>query len=119
MDYKGPERRATPRKDVKLEIKYLMHVDMRKGKTQLDTTMTLNIGGGGLCIYSDIPYPAGSDCLLVVSLPELSEAIVTNSKIIHVNEVNEGPGKKYKIGIQYINIDKGDLQLIMDFVARK
>ena len=118
--HSGQERRKTPRRKANLGVKYILHVDLSKeGKVEFNATTSADIGGGGLCMYTDSRYLVGTKVLLVISFPELQEAIVADARVVHAVRVNEGKSREYKIGLQYLDMKEKDLKFIMDFARER
>ncbi len=120
--YEGSERREVPRKKMGAEVEYLFHIDLagESGKPSVDKGHSLNIGGGGLCMYTDErePFEAGKEVYLTIKLPQRDKKIFALSKVVYITQIDQGPGRTFKVGFQFLTIDEEDKRAIMDFVSQ-
>lgn len=115
--YTGPERRKMPRRKTKAE--YVLHIDLVGEEAfKIDKAHSADIGGGGLSLYSDIsaPLKLGKAVYLIIKLPKRKEEIFALSKVMYIDRIDQGPGRKFKIGFQFLIIDEEDKKVVMDFV---
>ena len=69
-DAVGAERRKFPRRNIALDVAFgPVNGGKRPAEAQLDSTATINLSLGGVCLYTDVLYPIGTEIFCLLSLP--------------------------------------------------
>ncbi len=110
------ERRRFVRLDTRLDVTYSV---LSTGAPQ--GTRTKNVSGGGVCIFSDRPLPAGTRLQLSVKLPGRERPMQATAEVVW-SEAYEviGQGgmrqKSVETGIRFVDITPRDQEAIMQHV---
>ncbi|MFH1504255.1 MAG: PilZ domain-containing protein [Candidatus Omnitrophota bacterium] len=108
-------------KRVKLGVKVEWEkIPVKSGSSTLTSGMSMNISKGGICIAMDKKEVEQGDILhLTFKLPE-EEEITSKAEVQWVKEnfVNfrDEQGKKYDVGIKFLEISDKDREKIEEFV---
>lgn len=114
----GSERRRLPRYNVAFDVAFgpLGSAGGPPADAQCERTVTINISIGGVCLYSDVLYPIGSQLFCSLSLPGRAQPITAVGALAWFQKVNhETHG--YRLGIEFAEIsahDRAALQAILD-----
>lgn len=110
------QQRAFVRVDsiVPIKIKVL---DNNGDDTQLISTTTKDISGGGLRLVSKKYFKLGTQFQLYIELPEFG-TIETLAEVVRVDKPDDSRSL-YWIGIKYINLQEGLRSKIIKFVFKK
>jgi c-di-GMP-binding flagellar brake protein YcgR len=104
----------------KLNIEYIFHTSLVDNEiVKIDKASSVNIDGGGICLYTDKDWPFREEMqiYLIITLPENTKAF-TISEVIYIKEVNQGPGRRFKIGFRFLSIKDEHKKDIMDFITK-
>lgn len=104
-----------------MPCEYIFHARLVDGESvKIDRGASADIVGGGIYFYTDREYQLREDIeiYLIITLPHIKSKIFTVSKIIDISQVDQGPGRKFKIGFQFLSIKDEHKKAVMDFVIR-
>ena len=104
----------------KFDIEYIFHAELSNGESvKVDKAASADIVGGGIFLYADEVYPLreGMQVYLIITLPEKKFKAYTISKVIDIKQVDQGPGRKFKIIFRFLSIKDEDKKAIMDFIT--
>ena len=106
------------RKYVRLNL--LADVSYKKSQTAIAQKITIakNIGIGGMCLIVYELVKVGDVLSLNIFLPNRKESIVTQGRVVWVSEFVVGDpetGRRLDAGIEFINLEKEDADLIRLF----
>ncbi|UCC95418.1 MAG: PilZ domain-containing protein [Candidatus Omnitrophota bacterium] len=91
----------------------------KKLKKTAKSKITKNIGGGGICLITyGKEFEVGDILQLKIMLPS-KKVVRTKGKVVWINEfevVSEKHEKRYDIGVEFLDIDDKDRELIKRFV---
>lgn len=108
------EKRQFQRISNAIQVKY--EVIDSKSKIPL-TSYTRDISAGGFLIRLNSPLPINTVIKLKFFIEESGGFIPAEAKIVRVDEVVEG--KVYEAGVQLININEKDVELLFKYVINK
>ncbi len=113
----GTERRRFPRYNVALDVAFgAVPAEPRPSPAQLAKTITVNLSAGGLCLYSDVLYPIGSQVFCHLTLPHRQAPIEVTGTVAWFQRIDrEAHG--YKLGIEFGALrpqDAAALQALLD-----
>lgn len=117
------EKRRFPRVCVQFDLIYKVNtppeVRMRVGEGEIRAS-TFDISEGGMAIITErqIPYSTELEILFHLIFPDKQTPPIYAVGIVRYNTATPD-GKGYRLGIQFINIDKNDKQTIADFIKIK
>ena len=80
----------------------------RPARFTSNRTPLVNIGLGGIRVYSDKIFKAGERLEIELFLPD-NTSIICNVKVVWANQL-EGTHAKYDIGLQFLEVEGTDLQ---------
>jgi len=99
-EYKGPNRRKTPRAIKPIPVRYMFPLEFSGGEWE---TSTYDIGGGGLRIKRKAPIEEGSIAALEINLPAKEGGVdkaKTIAQVVWCHKVGEE--KDYSVGLKFI-----------------
>lgn len=111
--YFGSERRKARRVYTKLHIE----LAPPKSRRKKDKAQSINISRGGLCVFSNVNLPIGTNIDIDIKLPQSPNSINAAAKVVWVKKITNITGFKYKVGLKYENIDRDKLNEVMSFVS--
>lgn len=117
------EKRRFPRVSVQFDLIYKINsppeVRMRVGEGEIRAS-TFDISEGGMAIITErqIPYATELEILFHLIFPDKQTPPIYAVGIVRYNTAMPD-GKGYRLGIQFMNIDKNDKQTIADFIKIK
>ena len=108
------ERRKFKR--LKLEVKVeLQYYDTQKNKSEIiGDSVSRNISAGGLLVVSDRPLDIEAFVLARFLLPNEKRYIMVLARVVRVEVIEEG--KRYELGIAFVNYRKEDIDKLNEFV---
>ena len=114
----GTERRRLQRYAMALDVAYgpAASVQPRPPEDRLERSVTVNISLGGLCLYSDILYPLGSQLFCAISVPGRAAPIEVVGTIVWFQKVDRDV-HGYKLGVEFADLspeDKASLQKLFN-----
>lgn len=80
-------------------------------------TPLVNIGLGGIRVYSDKSFKVGERLEIELFLPDNS-SITSNVKIVWTNQL-DGSTAKYDVGLQFLEIEGGDLRRLAGILKQE
>jgi CheY-like chemotaxis protein/Tfp pilus assembly protein PilZ len=120
--FNGAERRRFPRFNMALDVAFgpacrrpatadragrPTGSGTRPTESKLERTVTVNLSIGGLCLYSDVLYPIGSELFCSLSLPGREKPIEVVGTVAWFQKVNhEAHG--YKMGLEFTDVSAQD-----------
>ncbi len=115
--HNGAERRRFPRFNTALDVAYgPVGRGGRPADSQLERTITVNLSLGGLCLYSDVLYPIGSELFCVLSLPGRERPIEMAGTVAWFQQVDrEVHG--YKMGLDFTEMSSKDRAALQALLA--
>jgi|MudIll2142460700_1097286.scaffolds.fasta_scaffold238910_2 uncharacterized protein (TIGR02266 family) len=105
----GAERRADPRADVNLEVRYRSTHDFMLAYAK-------NISGGGICIRTAKPLPLNSEVQLRFSLPGFPTPFEVKGLVVWTNPFGGQTAFPTGMGIKFLEMSPDDKKVIDDFV---
>jgi len=99
----GDERRRFPRVNCAMALDVALGPALRDPSHQddaLQQTITINLSVGGLCFYSDILYPIGSQVFCRLSLPDRDAPLDVRGSVVWFQKV-EREEHGYKLGVEF------------------
>ena len=112
----GAERRKFQRRNIALDVAFGRIVSgKRPSEEQLDRTATVNLSIGGLCLYTDVLYPIGTELFCLLNLPDRKEPMVLAGTIAWFQRVAQD-AHGYKLGLEFTEITPEDRQAIKHLV---
>jgi len=114
----GAERRRFRRFNMALDVGFgpVAAGGAAPPDARLEQTVTVNISLGGLCLYSDILYPVGSQIFCSVALPECAESLRVVGTVAWFQKVDED-SHAYKLGVEFGELSEQQrafLQALLD-----
>ena len=106
------EKRRFQRVDSDLPIKY----KNLKASTVAMTSVTKNIGSGGIRFKTNEFISLACRLVVEVTLPTMQRPIKAISKVAWIRKL--ASGEQYELGNQFLEISKEDKGLITDYVNR-
>lgn len=113
------ERRAFLRLEDSLPVKYTRAAKSIKD-AELKEITRMNIGGGGIKLILEENLPEGTILAMHISIPDPDEGFIpifATGEVAWSETVKEG--KKYGVGIKFINIEEEDRYKIIKYVESK
>jgi hypothetical protein len=108
----GPERRLTPRRDLRMKALW------RRPGTQFVEVRTLDISTTGIGLISDINVPEGETCAVLIALPVAPGRSVNmqiTGTVAHC--ILNGQTSQYKIGVSFVQLPPQTAAAIKAFVS--
>lgn len=108
------ERRRFKRLKLEVEVE-LQYYDTEKNKSEvIGDSVSKNVSAGGLLVASDRPLDIEAFVLARFLLPNEKRYIMVLAKVVRVEVVEEG--RKYELGISFVNYRKEDIERLNEFV---
>ena len=100
----GAERRQYPRLSIALDVAFgLCGISQRPPEDQLERTVTVYLSTGGMCLYTDILYPVGTQLFCALSLPGCPKPLELITTVARFQKVpQEAHG--YKLGVEFVEL---------------
>ncbi|HNZ26034.1 MAG TPA: PilZ domain-containing protein [Spirochaetota bacterium] len=108
------EKRKFTRIRETIQIKYEI---IDSSSKILQTSYTQDISAGGFLIRLNSPLPIGSVLKLKFFIKDGSEFIPAEARVIRIDEIVAD--RVYEAGVELINVDKKDFELLMRYVTKK
>ncbi|MBP7551828.1 MAG: PilZ domain-containing protein [Spirochaetes bacterium] len=108
------EKRKFTRIRETIQIKYEI---IDSSSKILQTSYTQDISAGGFLIRVNAPLPIDSILKLKFFIKDGPEFIPAEARVIRIDEI--AAGKVYEAGIELINVDKKDIELLTHYVTKK
>ena len=92
----------------------------KEAKVMPVTSNLKDISAGGVCLRTEASLSIGEILELIINFPPFEEPIYCKSKVMWVKK--SGRAKRYEIGLEFIDLDKGKRKAIdegIKFVQRK
>ena len=121
QDYPGPERRDNLRYTLECPTDYSIRFCL-SGSDQYQTSLSGNIGLGGILLLSSTPLDIGQSIDIEIfyhtGKTELKTTFI--GQIIWVDEKkdNSGDDKKYFLGVQFDSITEEQNNMLINFIER-
>ena len=117
LSKQGDDRRRFPRYDMALDVAFgPAGAAARLAEAQLEKTVTVNLSIGGLCLYSDILYPLGTQLYCAISLPDRAQPLETVGTVAWFHKIDQD-AHGYKLGLEFAEIsaqDEAAIQRLLD-----
>lgn len=109
----GSDRRHFPRFDMALDVAVAPYAaDQPRSATDLrERTVSVNLGLGGLCLYSSRFYPIGSQLVCTIALPGPRAPIDVTGTVAWFQKVDQEVGS-YRLGVEFTQIAPEDVATI-------
>lgn len=108
--YIGPEIRQFRR------IDYRTNIDICISKDRKDTSQTLDVSEGGICFVAEKPLETDKLVSILFRLPKTKEPLNIKARVAWKKNIEEEPGNKYKIGLEFIDLESKDKVKISKFI---
>ncbi len=105
----GAERRADPRADVNLEVRYRSAQDFMLAYAK-------NISGGGICIRTAKPLPLNSEVQVRFSLPGIPTPFEIKGLVVWTNPYASQTAFPTGMGIKFLELGPDEKKTIDEFV---
>jgi len=115
----GDDRRRFPRINFQMALDVALGPFLQDRSHQddaLQRTITVNLGSGGLCFYSDILYPIGSQVFCRLSLPDREASLELTGSIVWFQKV-EREEHGYKLGLEFGTLPRDTQQALEQLCA--
>ncbi len=113
----GDDRRRFPRSDIALDVTFgPAGAAAHPAAATLDQTVTVNLSLGGLCLYSDILYPLGTQLYCALSLPDRAQPLEIIGTVAWFHKIDQ-EAHGYKLGLEFAEIlaqDTAAIQRLLD-----
>ena len=112
------ERRAYPRLDSKINLRYKVFKSkedlLKKGFTPEQLSVTKNISATGLLFYSGEPLPIGSILELTIELPGAEETVECLARVVRIEEVKEETS--YNVAVCFLDITSAQRVMLNRYI---
>lgn len=114
---KKVQRRNFVRVQATLSVQYYFNEYHKKEEEELPVYCgrTLDLSGGGICLFTEHLVKYGQKIYLTIQLPNSIE-VKTIGKVVRTEQLGSGFEKKYKLGIQFIEINERDRDKIISYI---
>ncbi len=72
-------------------------------------TPLINVGLGGIRVYSDRPFKVGERLEIELFLPDKT-SITCNVKVVWLNQLNDTSTAPYDVGLHFLEVESDDLR---------
>ena len=108
----GAERRKFFRRNIALDVAFApMAAGKRPSDAQLDHTATVNLSTGGVCLYTDVLYPIGTELFCLLNLPDDREPVELTGTVAWFQRVSQD-AHGYKLGVEFVEVRPKDQRAI-------
>lgn len=78
-------------------------------------TPLVNIGLGGIRVYSDKTFKVGERLETELFLPD-NRSMTCNVKVVWLNQLDDKSSAKYDVGLQFLEVEGDDLRRLADIL---
>ena len=104
----GSERRRFPRRNIALDVAFApVGVERRPPESQLQHTVTVDLSIGGMCLYTDVLYPVGTQLFCLVTVPNQEKPIELTVTVAWFQRVSQEV-RGYKLGLEFAVVSAVD-----------